>query len=80
MATTTVIISSFRGDIQSQEGTVGAKHGAFHIIACIGMNSLTIPDSRGIFMGLASNATGGLEICACTNQYIDITIMTHSFL
>ena len=40
---------------------------------------MTVPDSRGIYLGLDSNAAGGIDICADTNQYIDFTTMTSNY-
>ena len=69
ITTTTVSISSTSGNIQTIHGLVGRKHGVFENLACVGYTSLTIPEARGIVMGLDTAAAGGIEICADTNQY-----------
>ena len=37
------------------------------------MKSVTVPELRGIDMGIDSDAAGGIDICPDTNQYIDFT-------
>ena len=44
----------------------------FRIFHALGRKTRTVPDSRRIFMGLESDAAGGLDICADANQYIDL--------
>ena len=72
-------ISSYSGNVQTIQRLVGGKNGAFQNLACIGLNTLMAPDSRGIYMGLDSDAAGGIDICADTNQYIDFTTMLHNY-
>ena len=72
ITTTNGTISAFRGNIQTIQGTVGGKQGVFPNLACTGIESLTVPDSRGIFMGLDSSAAAGFEICADTFYLIDL--------
>ena len=38
-----------------------------------------MPDSKGIFIGLDSDAAGGIDICADANQYIDLTTMLSNY-
>ena len=68
ITTSTGNISAFSGHIQTIQGTVRGKNGAFQNLACTGLKTLTAPDSRGIFMGLDSDAAGGIDIYADTNQ------------
>ena len=48
-------------------------------IYCTGLKSVQVPESRGIYMGLGSDAAGGIDICADTNQYIDCTTMLKTY-
>ena len=64
------------GNIQTRDGTVGGKNGAFENLACAGMTNLTIPDSREIFMGI-KNTARGLVICADSFQYTDFCTHTN---
>ena len=45
-------ISSTSGNIQTRDGTVGGNDGSFQNLSATGLNTLTVPESRGIFMGL----------------------------
>ena len=67
-------ISSYSGNKQTREGTVGGKNGSFQNHSCTGLKTLTASESRRIYMGLDSDAASGIDICADTNQYIDITV------
>ena len=42
----------------------------FQNLSCTGLKTVVVPESRGIYMGLDSDAAGGIDICADTNQYI----------
>ena len=72
-------ISSTSGNIQTRGGTVGGKKRTFQNRSCIGLKSLTVPESHGIYMGLDSDAAEGIDICADTNQYIDFTTMVKNY-
>ena len=61
------------------EGTVVGKHGAFQTLACTVLTTVTVPESRGIYMGLDSDAAGGIDVCADTNQYTDFTTMLNNY-
>ena len=37
------------------------------------------PKSRGVYLGLDSTASGGIEICTDMNQYIDFTTMSNDY-
>ena len=72
-------ISSFSGNIHKIQGTAEGKNGAFENIACTGLNTLTVPESRRIFRGLDADAAGGIDIFADTNQCIDSTTMLNIY-
>ena len=61
--------SSFSGNIQTREGTVRGKSGSFQVLACAGLITVTVPESRGIYMVLDSDAAGEIDICPDNNQY-----------
>ena len=64
-------ISSLSGSIQTRDGTVGGGHmDHFQNLSCTWFKSVTVPESRGIYMGLFSDAAGGIDICVDTNQYM----------
>ena len=44
-----------------------------------GVKDVTVPESRGIYLGMDSDSAGGIDICADTNQYIDFTSMLSNF-
>ena len=43
------------------------------------MKGVTVPESRGIYMGLDSDAAIGIKICADTNQYMDFITMLNNY-
>ena len=51
----------------------------FQNLSATGLKTLTVPESRGIYMGLDSGAAGGIDICADTNQYIVFTTMLKTY-
>ena len=56
-------ISSTSGNIQTKDGTVGGKKGTFHHQYVSGVKDVTVPESRGIYLGLDSDAAGGIDMC-----------------
>ena len=72
-------ISSTSGTIQTRDGTVGGKNVPFQNMSCTGLKALTVPESRGICTGLNSDAGGGIDICADTNQYTDFITMLSNY-
>ena len=49
-------------------------------LACTGTGGTTsTPTRRGVYMGLDSTASGGIEICTDMNQYIDFTTMSNDY-
>ena len=68
-------ISSYSGNVQTR-GIVGGKNGTSQTLACTGLETVTVPESRGIFMGLDSDAAGGIDICADT---ANVLILQHCF-
>ena len=61
-------IKSLSRSIQTRDGTAGgSKNGSFQHISCTGLKSVTVPESQSIYMGLDSDAAGGIDICADTN-------------
>ena len=49
------------------------QNGTFQNLHASGVKDVTVPKSIGIYLGLDSDAAGGIDICAHTNQYIDFT-------
>ena len=45
-------ISSTSGNKQTRNGSVGCTNGAFQNLAVSGVKDVTVPESRGIYMGL----------------------------
>ena len=79
ITTTSGHISSTSGNIQTRNGSVGSKNETFQILNVSGAKDVTVPESRGIYLGLDSDAAGGIDICADTNQYIDLTTMLNNY-
>ena len=77
ITTTSGNISSTSGNIQTRDGTVGGKNGTFQNLIVSGVKY--VPESRGIYMGLDSDAAGGIDICADTNHYIDFTTLLYNY-
>ena len=72
-------ISSTTGNFQTRDGTVGGARGSFNQLYVSGVKDVTAPSSRGIYLGLDSDAAGGIDICADTNQYIDFTTLNNNY-
>ena len=72
-------ISSTSCNIQTRDGTVGSKNGSFQNLSCTGLQTLTVTESKGIYMGLDSDAAGGTDVCADTNQYIHFTTLLKKY-
>ena len=51
----------------------------FSYISCTELKYVKVPESRGIYMGLGSDAAGGIDICADTNQYMDFITMLNNY-
>ena len=58
---------------------LGAKKDYFQSLCVTGLKDVTVPESRGIYMGMGSDAAGGIDICADTNQYIHFTTMLNNY-
>ena len=65
-------------DAITAHGAISANSGSFRPLSIMGTTTWTpiAPTSRIVFIRLVSAATGGIEICADNNQYIDVTTMT----
>ena len=55
-------ISSTRGNIQTWDGTVGGKKKTYHLYVSE-VKNVTVPESRGIYLGLDSDAARGIDMC-----------------
>ena len=60
---TTGSSSSTSDIIQTLQGTVSSKNGLCQNLACTGMKTVTIPESRWIFIGLDANPAREIEMC-----------------
>ena len=75
-----LVISNQLAAIYKQDiAIVGGKNGSFQNLSVTGVKDVTVPESRGIYLGLDSDAAGGIDICADTNQYIDFTTMLNNY-
>ena len=79
ITTTSGNISSTSGNIQTRNGRVLSKNGVYQNLKLSVVKDVTVPESRGIYLGLDSDAAGGIDICADTNQYIDFTTMLRTY-
>ena len=65
-------MSSISGNIQTTNGTVSGKIGAFQILSCAGTSGQpTAPTVAGLNVGMDAMAGGGINIWSTQVQYID---------
>ena len=72
-------ISSTDGNIQTIDGNVEGKNGTFQQLYVSGVKDVSLPELRGIYLGLDNNSWGGIDICSDVYQYIDFTTRTNNY-
>ena len=50
-----------------------------NVISCTGTGKPTAPTAAGVYIGLATTAAAGIELCSTSSQYIDFTIASSDY-